>query len=588
MCLHSVMFKLLASIETQLQLITEPDSSISEKDKIGWNETTVVVLSGITNLLADYLDVVSSHATFSKSWQTLLDHFKVLLDFKVLNINTAVFKALRQILSKGNLRQSTQLNFDRHALDVAWGLWSHSLPVIEADPSSKRFDNQGYLTAYISAVQEIYRLIDGYIDDKRVKRLLTLLREAVQQASAATYSADIEYLTPLQTQVLEALKMIRTDTEGIPAALVSQVAEFVGLAFEPRRLDSETEKPTYVAFAKASMALSESLIIAHSSEKDIYTSGAISESLTALAKPIVLKYAFPTITKSVSPWRQATTSSLEIMKSIIPIITRASYKDEVLRSIWSSIVTIANGIMTADCSVIPRKSNIDIAADQDFDIASFLILRDLITPSLGSPLIPDKICRRYTECLFHTSLIHAPSPSELPSQGQDLLSVLSAPRKGHTIDPEPNRRSKMAYVALETLLSLVSVPLNKSNPSTPPRSRLRPTSETIKLAQASAPYLILRCGLTLRAYIADQPLRGRMPQPLSQRRELLFILRSLVGLKCEPEAIPEVDGVESENKKHLIRLYPLLVKSVRVARGDEEVLEWIGRGLDGVGMEFGV
>src|ERR1700709_229626 len=64
MCLQSVMFKLLSSIEEQLQVTNDPESSTSEKDKNGWNETTVVVLSGITKLLADYLDVLSGHHTF--------------------------------------------------------------------------------------------------------------------------------------------------------------------------------------------------------------------------------------------------------------------------------------------------------------------------------------------------------------------------------------------------------------------------------------------------------------------------------------------------------------------------------------------
>src|ERR1700712_2005318 len=75
MCLHSVMFKLLSSIESQLEETNAEDSAMNERDKNGWNETTVVVLSGLTNLLADYLDVLSSHATFGNSWKTLLDHF---------------------------------------------------------------------------------------------------------------------------------------------------------------------------------------------------------------------------------------------------------------------------------------------------------------------------------------------------------------------------------------------------------------------------------------------------------------------------------------------------------------------------------
>lgn len=572
MCLQSVIFKLLASIEAQLQVGYEPEASVSDKNRIGWHETTAIVLSGITNLLANYLDVLSSHASFRQSWEALLDHFKALLDFKVLDINTAVFKSLRQILSKGNVQDSGTSNFDRSSINLAWDLWSESLPLVRPDRSAKRFDNQEYLLAYVSSLPEIYRLVEADLDGRRVHRMLTLLREAIQQASAAGYTADIEYLTPLQTQVLESIKMIRTDIEGIPTALISQVAEFTSLAFEPRGPPTEAQRPTYVALSKASMSLSEQLILAHSSNDHIYTSLAVSASIAALAKPIVLKYSFPTITKRTSPWRQATTSSLAILKAIIPVIIKEEFEESVTRSIWTSIVTIANGIAAAHFHDLPETVN--MKDDQEFDITSFLTLRELITPALGSAAIPDKTRRTYTESLFHTSLIHQPQSQELPQINQELLATLYQHRKGQTIDPAPSPRSKMSYVCFDELVSLVA--LHNSSP-------LR-----IKLAQAAAPYLILRAGLTLRAYIADQPLRGCMPQPLSQRRELLYILRALVKLRCEPEAIPGTPGVDSEGKKHLHRLYPLLAKMVRTAAMDQDVLELVGKALDEVGMEFGL
>ena len=569
MYLQNVIFRLLSSIEAQLTATNHLNSSMSDKDKTGWNETTVVVLSGITNLLSGYLDILSADHTFGSSWQALLSHFKSLLEFQVLDISTAIFKALRQILSKGNVTATK--NFDKAAIDLAWGLWSQSLPEINAEKSDKRFDNQEYLLAYVSALSEIYRLIEQDLDVDRVERMLVLLRQAIQEANAATYTADIEYLTPLQAQVLESLKMIRTDIKGAPSALISQAADFVALAYEPK-VSNERQQATYVALSKAAMTLSEALILSHSSDLDIYTRGALSSCLVALGKPIVLKYSFPITTKSISPWRQATTSSLAILKATIPVLIKQNPKEKATRPIWSAIVTISNSITTADCNNALEAS--DIKSDQDFDISSFLTLRDLITPSLGSPAIPDKTRRAYTESLFHMSLIHAPQPGELPAANQELLASFCQPRKGRTIDPTPSPRSKMSYICFDELVSLVAL-----HDSSTPR---------IKLAQAAAPYLILRAGLTLRAYAADQPLRGLMPQPLSQRKELLYILQALAELKCEPEAIPDTPSVDSESRKHLHRLYPLLAKAVRAAARDQEVLEWIGRALDEVGMEFGV
>ncbi|KAG4029767.1 hypothetical protein MFRU_014g00670 [Monilinia fructicola] len=572
MCLKSVIFRLLSSIEKHLQSITDPKLTVSDKDKTGWNETTVVVLSGITNLLADYLDVLTDHPTFESSWKTLLEHFKAMLDFQILEINTAVFKALRQILSRGNTKEAMKPNLTRTSIDMAWGLWSDSLPSVKIDASGKRIDNQDYLVAYVAALREIYRLVETDLDANRVKRMLTLLREAIKQANASTYSADIEYLTPLQSQVLESLKMIRTDIVGVPATLISQVAEFVALAFVPKDNTSDVQRPTYVALSKASMVLSEKLILSHSSEPDIYISGSVSSSLAALANPIVMKYSFPIISKSISPWRQATMSALAILGAILPIMPTITLNDEAVRSIWTSIVSIAIGITSADCDVAAEK--VDIKDDQEFDITSFLTLRGLITPALGSQVIPDRTRRTYTESLFHMSIVHPAQPSELPQPGQELLGTLYQTRKGRTIDPAPSARAKMSYVCFDELVSLVAL-----HDGSLPR---------IKLAQAAAPYLILRSGLTLRAYIADQPLRGRMPQPLSQRKELLYILKKLVSLQCESEAIPDTPGVESEAKKHLHRLYPLLVKAMGAAARDQEVLEWIGKALEEVGKEFGL
>ncbi|KAI1006234.1 hypothetical protein K3495_g1984 [Podosphaera aphanis] len=567
MCLKLVLFNLLFSIEERLKFPDEAELSISNYDKIGWYETAVVVLNGLSSLLTNYIEVLSRHSTFGKSWQELLEHFNTFLNFHIININTAVFNALRQILAKAN-HTETRANFGPDAIDLAWKLCSESLPVTTLDKSGKVLDNQSYLVAYVLALQEIYRLIKWKLDASHVKTMLTLLRTAIINASGTNYSADIDYLTSLQSQVLEIITMIRTDVQGVPATLIGQVAKIIELAFMPKEMTgSDSQRPTYVALSKASMTVLENLIVAHASDQEIYSTCAISESLDALATPIVLKYSFPITTKSIPPWRQATTSAVSILKSIIPIMTNSNLKDEVAQSLWSSIVKISSGVTRASGSKAAK--NIDIRLDEDFDIESLLTLRELIIPALGSNLISNKTRRIYIESLFHMSLIHAPLLKELPQSSQELLSSLSHPRKGRTVDPPPTARIKMSYVCFDELISLV---------------RLHDSSSArIKLAQAAAPYLILRSGLTLQMYIADQPLRGMMPQPLTQRTELLYILKALVDLRCEPEAVLDIPGVGSQGKKHLYRLYPLFAQAVRAAARDQEVLECLGQALDAVG-----
>ena len=567
---------MLSSIEQRLHTAAEAEGSNAIVYRIAWVETTVVVLNGVSGLLATYLHVLTRHSSFKNCWQNLLDHYRLLLELDILDINTAVFKALGQILVSASTKAELEVVLDQDSVDLVWQLWSKGLPLTTEETSGT--NNQNCLTAYIACLKELYRLIQEDIDFNRTQRILVLLQDTVKQANVASYSADIEYLTTLQTQVLEALKMIRTDVTGVPAALITQVAAFSALPFQDENIvQSDRQRPTYVALSKASMTLLESLVISHAQELEIYTKSALSSSLIALSKPIALKYAFSVKTKSIPPWRHATNTALAILKATVPVLRRdtpvmerESIPAEDEQSIWAAIVKISNGIIAANCNAESKASS--IKDDQDLDVESFLTLRSLIIPTLGRQYIPDSTRRAYTEALFYNSIIHAPELRELPQQNQDFLASLYQIRKGRTVDPPPSSRTKMSYVCLQELFSLVQVRFSLLH--------------DVLLAKAAAPYLILRASLTLRAYIADQPLRGLMPQPLSQRKELLYILKALVELECEVEAIPDTPGIEGDGKNHLYRLYPLLAKAVRVAARDQEVLEWLGKALDEVGNEI--
>jgi hypothetical protein len=116
----------------------------------------------------------------------------------------------------------------------------------------------------------------------------------------------------------------------------------------------------------------------------------------------------------------------------------------------------------------------------------------------------------------------------------------------------------MSYVCFNELIALSS-----AKPDSTP--------EDERLARVAAPLLVLRLAIPIRAYIADQPLRGRAPQPLSELQELLFCFAKIEELEVLPGALPG-----GGKKAHLAYLYPLLAKAVKTAgdrwSGAEEVL----------------
>lgn len=648
-CTKYVIFKLLSSIEERLETVKVDGT----KDDIRteWNETAVVIVQGVSNLLANYLDVLAGYHVFTSLWKDLISHFRTMLDFGTLDINSATFSSLGDILSK--CEEGGKSSFDKDTIDLVWDLWSRGIPLAEKASDEKLEDNQKCLMSWVEALLELYRLIHPELTVDRVKRVLILLQEAMLKATTGSYASDIEYVTPLQGKILDVFKLVRTDIPGVPSAMISQVAEFVAIAFDKDRAAAQklsTSKRTYIAMSKESMNILQYHVLSNATDADIYVSGAFSKALRALASPIVLKYDFPIVTRSEQPWKVATASVLTVLESTIPQVKAAKISQSTVQEIWDVVVSISNGIISANYE--NATSGTDISGDQEFDIASFRTLRELIIPSLGSESISDKTRRGYAEGLFRTSIVHAPAPAEaeiIASNSNEsldglrqALAALSKPRNGRTIDPKPTKRKEMSYVCLDELFDIVSAhdenaagpeivlqpptprfprgtdasPSAASTPLDPLKSPVPDTTggagrdssngqadgaltkESIhalhvRLARTAAPYLILRCALTLRAYAADQPLRGRMPQPLSQRWELERVLTSLIALRSEPEAISSGEGQGSGGMgvaKHLYGLYPLLVRAamVNVNGGDERVVKLVASALEVVGRELGL
>jgi len=236
------------------------------------------------------------------------------------------------------------------------------------------------------------------------------------------------------------------------------------------------------------------------------------------------------------------------------------------------VVNINDSIIAADCDACTNPE--EIPSDRDFDIDAFLSTKKVLVPALGSGSTPDMTRRKFAESIFKYSILHEPNIDDLARPGQELLEGLRSTHIGRVKDLPRSPRSKLGYLLLDELFDLVSVHDG--------------SLERIKLAQAAAPYLILRTGLTLKAYVMDHPLRGRMPQPLSQRKEMFYILRKLIELDSEPKALPAAPGISSEHKKHLHRLYPLIMKASKVTWRDEEMTKALQEVLEAVGDDFGV
>ncbi|KAF2431142.1 hypothetical protein EJ08DRAFT_649208 [Tothia fuscella] len=572
LCLHAILLPMLRE-DARLDLVlvdkvTGVDTRDEELAEIkGRITTSRLLLDGTSKLFASYLPQIVQCPHFAQIWEFTTTTLSSYLDCHLHDINAAVYAAFTTILSSID---DTKL-IGMPAVQKLASIWASQFPT--TGQITTTHSNHGAFETYLQSLKAIYRLIKETVTLDITQKIAENLEQAIIQSDSPSYSSDVDVLTSVQRSVMECLRMLRTDLDGVPSILVGLLARFTGLPFQ----SPKSEKPsklTFIALSKASMDLVQGLTAGFAAKDEIYPTSLLL-TMTNLEKPIGLKYQWSLQGKAPPLWQKATSTLLAILEHTVPRIFDVDLEPQTINDYWEIIVRAAQGIAHADIDSAPNSA--PIFEDEDFDIASLTKLSCLIIPSLGSNIISVITRRAYTRALFESSLIHKPEPGELPDLDSEPTKDIYNIRFGRTYNPEPNLRGMMAYHCLGDLISLVS-----THDSSPQR---------IKLAQAASPYLILRAALPLKAYIADQPLRGRyMPQPDSERQELLFVLKEMRMLESESAAIPEAEGVKSEGKRHLVRLYGLVVKALEVAGGtakpDGELIGEMRGWLEGVGEEF--
>ena len=564
-CLQTVLYGMVES-NLAIQKSIHGETSRSLDVLTAWNETTKMILGSISILISLYMDKVEDASKLGEAWSDLLVYFQQYFLCGSHALGSSVFTTMTGVLSR--IEDSRSLG-SSPLLKTAT-VWKDYFTQRELW-REKSEDNQEAFVAYAKAFKSIYRLSQKSLDPN-LPSMLANLEVCIIDSDAVAYSSDIDNMTPLQTQVMGCLSEIHLESKGLPSFVLKMLSRFSVLPYVSFEANPERQSPTFVALAKASMDMLQTITIKHIAEEDIYKSGAFLSALESLVKPVQEKYVWQREGKPPTLWQKATSTALAILEHGLTHIESQGSANEASKSIWSQVVKLASGITGARIS--PATPLGSLKKDEAFDMEAFASLRDLVTISLGSPEIPDTLRRTYTRNLYETSIIHQPMFGEVPNLAAAPLEDLYKVRLGQTNNPEPALREEMTYLCLTELVSLVSV-----HDSSPAR---------VKLAQAAAPYFILRAALPLRAYIADHPLRGRMPAPESQRRELLFVLEQLRRLKSEPLAIPNAPGVRSMHKKHLHRLYPLLVQATKAARNDSEIYEHLVQLTETVGDEFGL
>ncbi|PYH42130.1 putative endosomal peripheral membrane protein (Mon2) [Aspergillus saccharolyticus JOP 1030-1] len=587
LCLNRVLFRMVEEIEDELSLTLDPNQLNNTDSVKAWIETTVVMVRGVSDLITNFFETLVRDDLFDQSWERLLGYYQRLLNLHLLEFSEAAYSSLTNIL----LRIQAADNLTKESLRSTWLLWLSGHPAQREDLLNLNTPNQEAAIAYLQAFQQIYRLHKEDLEGESVETILGHLQLLAWNSISPPYSPDIDRPSQVQALILECLKTLCTEKDNSQSSILVCLAELADSPLSKWSPESDSKKPTFVAFSKRVIDLLDWYISEHGIKKDIFLDGSLAAALGHLVKSIELRYEWPGKDREPSLSQKSTTACLNILQVGIPYVEQQytmSQQEQITR-FWDCVVDLAKGIVSARgyrTALVPHSK---ILSDEAFDVDAFHKLKTLIIPSLGSSMIPDSTRRDFACALLWPSFIYAPQRLDLPRKPleEDPLHGLYDVRPGRTFDPSPTLRTKMAYILVDTLFEIASAPLLPSSVSTPSEheSSAERSAARLTLARSISPYLILRSAVSLKGYIADQPLRGLMPQPTPARKSLLHLLRGMVALRSEPSTIPTppasqpgvvADNDETNHKQHLAWIYPLVVRAVQVAGKQQDDGELLG------------
>jgi hypothetical protein len=521
-------------------------------------QMTDVVLEGMAAVLAQHVRVIETITELPKLWKLLTDTLNVLLEHSDYATCAAVYRSMTIVLGTVDV----PLKDWQEPVQLTFTLWSSQIPPAPKQQDAKQ-DNQTAFVAYADLASELYRLLRQHITEQQTGVMIGNLFACVRESKASYYGADIHAISPLQSKVINLLKALRTDVPGSKARLISTAASAILLHIETADRDAKAGRPSYIALAGESIEWLQTLITTHAEDAELDGSDAILKAVESLQIVISRKYTIKQDYKGVMLWRRATAAAVAVAEPVLGRTLSPGSTKETSISLWTQFVQISGAIVNAN-SLNTFTDVQRIYEDQLSDIAAYETLRQIMIPRLGSDDLPESVRQTFAQSLFEASIVHQIENSELPTPGKPVLNDVGTTRRGRMNVPF-SQREQMSYVCFKELISLSSAQPN-------------PTPEHERIAQAVAPLLVLRLAIPIRAYIADQPLRGRAPQPLSELEELLFCFDQIVKLRLTPHALSDDKTIGSgSGRAHLPYLYPLLAKAIKTAgdrwSGAEEVLD---------------
>lgn len=583
-----------------------------------WCETLSLSFAGLGNTYSTFMPIFVKESHFEQLWTRLLDHFQKFTGRGRLNVSLSVYKSLYTIL-EGVSKQA--IEFPEICIDRTWEFWvSQAITPNTGTPKAA----QDTYTALVELHVVLARITKQF-PEERITAAVSVLQKCATYPVLSPYSSDRDHLSPLQAAALKEIESIKLDSLHNSEQVLKLLAKLVALPFDETVLSNIAElasvptnkeqfrRPTFVALSVHALQYLKTSLEQGKQYPESFVTGTAVQVTQALLIPINAKFSGYIIPGGKPQlWQLATTRFLELVEMAIAVFAAASGEASgQMLELWDLFADGAVGILLAGHDVLksskaassPELQSLQASAEfEAFDMKSYnTFIKFFITSNsdegsggrtvaeLGVS-VPSAFWVKVLQALFQASFIYdmprflARSSTPVIASLQDSdkeLALILPPREavayivsntffGSTVRLVPKPRQSLAYICMAALALLAT-------PGTTPATKgSNAGEEQADIAELATEYLTLRVALVLYLFITDHPLRGKLPMPKIQRRELVKALELVIEVGST--------GKQAEMSTTLVPLFPLIVKAIPIAENDKPILNLLQKLLLKIGQ----
>ncbi|KAG0371102.1 hypothetical protein BGZ54_000046 [Gamsiella multidivaricata] len=503
-----------------------------------WDETHVLLFNGLADVFQAFLLQLIRLNDYLEAWVFLLERLETASLFSSPDVAIAALKGIQTMMkvpaakddeaSKDHPDSEQREQRLERLWDTAWQVWERiGCAIVGREPSigEQRVDysardrpmtknfTQDTLTEYVNIMHHLYPILAKKFQLRDLRAFLDVVHLVLIFDASPVYRPDIDYLSPLQLSIHDALTMLNLNTiSGGPAAVLEQLTNQFLLAFEVEPVGAPTNaptnstgsvKPTYIALCKVTVARIVSMLDKFQREKGIYADGVYAKVLKSFGTAMRLRYKCPPSYKHVEDaplWKTATTAFMESIKYGLTVVESLEndISDEQFFEIWREIVDVCRGTMAPALPIpLTDMSLKSQALDESFDLVYLHTLKTKVFFRMGYHRVPmdtlaeliqilDRAANLYI--LSTPAMIDAPTTITVPTASQaplsasvtndrqinstdsksklassaaddshlDIIQGLGITLHSTTNTMVPVRRERFAFACLETLFDLCS------------------------------------------------------------------------------------------------------------------------------------